>query len=724
MSRPINGTPNWGATGARGGMAACTIISRNYLAQAKVLAESFLRHEPGGRFYTLVVDGLPPGVDAGPGVTVVGPDDIGLPRVREMCFKYDVIELNTAVKPAFLTTLLERRGEDHIVYLDPDIMVARPLDELRRLMESAGIVLTPHVLSPIPLDGKHPSDQDILISGAHNLGFIALTRSEEAAALLRWWGERLDDHCRIDVAHGLFTDQRWVDLVPGFFPSTALLRDPTYNVAFWNLHERKLERRGEDYFVDGRPLAFYHFSGFNPAKRLVLSKHQDRVRVVAGTPLADLLGRYADLLAGAGHDTSSRWEYGHNRFSNGVAVSPPFRQLYLGLDCETRSWFGDPFDASPSRARSFLAWATRPRPADAGLSRLVRSIYRMRPDVAAAFPDPRGRDRDRFVEWVRNQVPKEMGVEPELLGAGSGARVAGNGQGNRQGNGQGNGHAGLRKAAFDAAAYADLAARVRSLVCLTVPPGAAVAVVSRGDAGLLRCDGRTAWHFPRDDAGNYAGFDPADGEETIEQLEVLRGQGLQYLVVPATAFWWLDRFADFARHLEAHYREMPLPAEDDCLIFDVRGRDPAPDAEDAAAEAEAWRKRAEYRRLVRDVREAVAGVVPAGSTVVVASKGDESLLRLDDRTAWHFPQTGGGAYAGHHPRDSAAAIEQLEGLRERGGRFFVLPSTAFWWLDHYAEFRRHLESRHRLAYDRGGCNIYELADDARGDDGRGFAAEE
>ena len=35
---------------------ACTIISGNYLSHARVLAESFLEHNPGGRFVTLVID--------------------------------------------------------------------------------------------------------------------------------------------------------------------------------------------------------------------------------------------------------------------------------------------------------------------------------------------------------------------------------------------------------------------------------------------------------------------------------------------------------------------------------------------------------------------------------------------------------------------------------------------------------------------------------------------
>jgi len=31
-------------------MNACTIIAKNYVAQARVLARSYLEHHPGGRF--------------------------------------------------------------------------------------------------------------------------------------------------------------------------------------------------------------------------------------------------------------------------------------------------------------------------------------------------------------------------------------------------------------------------------------------------------------------------------------------------------------------------------------------------------------------------------------------------------------------------------------------------------------------------------------------------
>ena len=62
----------------------------------------------------------------------------------------------------------------------------------------------------------------------------------------------------------MFTDQRWVDFAPSFFDH-FILKDPTYNVAYWNLHERDLEWTDGRYLVNGQPLTFFHFSGFVPA---------------------------------------------------------------------------------------------------------------------------------------------------------------------------------------------------------------------------------------------------------------------------------------------------------------------------------------------------------------------------------------------------------------------------------------------------------------------------
>jgi hypothetical protein len=114
-----------------------------------------------------------------------------------------------------------------------------------------------------------------------------------------------------------------------------------------------------------------------------------------------------------------------------------------------------------------------------------------------------------------------------------------------------------------------------------------------------------------------------------------------------------------------------------------------------------------YERLVRRVRELIAAHLPAAATFLVASKGNE-LLNVGTRRGWHFPQTEDGLHWDGEPADSADAISRLESLRQKGGQFLLLPSTEFWWLDHYEGFRRHLDDRYQRIAENEDCIIYDL----------------
>lgn len=552
-------------------LAAVTIVSRNYLAQARVLARSFLEHEPESRFYLLVVDRLPEGVEFGADVTLVDPQELDVPGFYEMCFKYGVVEFSTAVKPYVLSYLFDRCGEDEVAYFDPDIMIMRPLEELRQALTEGDIVLTPHIMRPLPLDGKRPSEQDIMISGAYNLGFIALRRSAVTSEFLRWWEERLQDGCRIDVAKGLFTDQKWIDLVPSLFPSTAILRDPTYNVAFWNLHERSVTREDDELLVNGRPAAFFHISGFNPAKPGTLSKHQTRTEVESGSALEGLLESYADLLHEHGYAESSQWEYGYERFDNGLRVHPLLRQIYLNLPPAERARFDDPFaTAGPD---SFLDWAITPTAADGGLSPFLRTLYSLRYDLPLHFPDVRGRDRGAFLRWARRWGSSEMGFEPELVrdleegekGTSAPADV-------RPVEGRSR-PAGTGRRGDDALSmtYDAVLERIRNIARATLPAGSRVLVLSKGDYRLVDLGGVEAWHFPQTPDGTYGGYHPPDSEVAIAHLEALRERGANYLLVPQSALWWLEYYEEFRRHLESRYR-LAVQDYDSCLIYSLRER--------------------------------------------------------------------------------------------------------------------------------------------------------
>ena len=124
------------------------------------------------------------------------------------------------------------------------------------------------------------------------------------------------------------------------------------------------------------------------------------------------------------------------------------------------------------------------------------------------------------------------------------------------------------------------------------------------------------------------------------------------------------------------------------------------------------RTTSEYQTLVSQVRQAVELTTPVDSTVLVVSKGDEDLLTLAGRMAWHFPMTDDGRYAGHHPGNSSEAIGLLERLREKGGQFLVIPAPMFWWLEYYAEFAAHLARHYSCTEREGICLVYRLTGDS------------
>jgi hypothetical protein len=138
-------------------------------------------------------------------------------------------------------------------------------------------------------------------------------------------------------------------------------------------------------------------------------------------------------------------------------------------------------------------------------------------------------------------------------------------------------------------------------------------------------------------------------------------------------------------------------------------RAPSVESKPKAGETREQRdKRLWYQGLITRIREIAEAVAPAGAIVLVASKGDPELLKLGARKCWHFLRDEQGTYAGHHPADSSEAITNLELLRSRGAAYLLLPSTAYWWLDYYAQFREHLDGRYSRLWSDEHCIVFQL----------------
>jgi hypothetical protein len=118
--------------------------------------------------------------------------------------------------------------------------------------------------------------------------------------------------------------------------------------------------------------------------------------------------------------------------------------------------------------------------------------------------------------------------------------------------------------------YERMILRIRLVLDRHVPKGATVAVISRGDEKLVATPAGRAWHFPQAPTGVYAGHHPADSRAAIAHLEELRARGARYLLIPRTAFWWLDHYSELTEYLQRTtcvFRE-----ERTCALFHLAGK--------------------------------------------------------------------------------------------------------------------------------------------------------
>ncbi len=332
---------------------AGTIVSPNYLGFASTLASSYLQHHPGHRFFVLVVADLSReqrALFAGAAFEPVMLNEIGLHDLRDTAMRFDLLEMNTNVKPTFLKHLFEKFALDRIVYLDPDIFVYAPLSPVFAALDGgASMVLTPHITGPIN-DNKIPGEQDLLYNGTYNLGFIALRRCDTSARMLHWWEERCLLLGFSEGRSGLFVDQKWMNLAPGMFDDVAILRHRGCNMAYWNLHERMLTRQHFEYLVNQTEhLCFFHFSGIVVEDGASLSKHTDRFTLSDRPDLQELFAEYRRVLILNRGTTLEALPYGFDRLSDGTVITRLARRIYAQ---HTARWKGqDPFDANSGFAR-------------------------------------------------------------------------------------------------------------------------------------------------------------------------------------------------------------------------------------------------------------------------------------------------------------------------------------------------------------------------------------
>lgn len=298
-------------------MLVFTSCVNNYLPKARVLAKSVKRFHPDWEFVLCLGEEPPDGfnIENEPFDRLLLFSDLNIENYQSWLFRHRIVEICTAAKGPALKYFLEAEQQKKVIYLDPDIKVFDSLSEIDALLEIHSVILTPHLRKPVPSENVVETEICSLIHGVYNLGFD-------------------------DVQHGLFTDQRWIDLAPAFFENIFILRSPAYNVATWNLCERSLSDNGNgNIIVDGIPLKFYHFTSYDSGNGLKIAQ-----TFFNDMPLLQRLwDDYNIDLRAEGQENLRTNQWAFNYFEDGSPIPDSARILYRHRK-DLQQTFPNPFN--------------------------------------------------------------------------------------------------------------------------------------------------------------------------------------------------------------------------------------------------------------------------------------------------------------------------------------------------------------------------------------------
>lgn len=340
---------------------AFTSAAVNYLPKVRLLCSSIKQHHPEFEVYWAVADAVPDWLDVSkePIDGIVRIEELNIANTKGWVFGHTIAELSTAIKPFVVRYLLGGDMADAVLYFDPDMVLFSRLDDLLSEFRQDSILLTPHQTKPeTRLEAVIDNEICSLRHGIFNLGFLGVRNDKDGRAFVDWWGERLYHFCHESLERHLWTDQKWVNFAPVFFDGVKILKSPRFNVAPWNITTRHVSGSLADGFrVDGEPLGFYHFTGFDSGDHKIMAAkyggdNKAIMSLVKWYERESKLHKESEI-------TGTRWAF--SCFSNGEPVTKAHRVIYRTRP-DLQAAYTNPFHVNQSLgygsgdARSYFDW--------------------------------------------------------------------------------------------------------------------------------------------------------------------------------------------------------------------------------------------------------------------------------------------------------------------------------------------------------------------------------
>lgn len=239
----------------------CSIVSKEYIHKILLLYNSLLKHDDSFKFFIICMS-----KDTRNLLNAIKLDKavlLTIDQIEETDPQLAAVKLGrnekeyawTSKGSVFLYLFKNYPDIDHLLWLDGDIFFYSSPDTIFQELRQCSLLLTKERFK-----GENKKLNNVY--GIYNTGLMGLRRDREAIGFIRWYRKNCIEWCYDKMIPGKFSDQMHLNRISEKSSWIRVIKNNGINVTAWNIQGCKAEKKGEDIYIDGEKLVFYHFSGF------------------------------------------------------------------------------------------------------------------------------------------------------------------------------------------------------------------------------------------------------------------------------------------------------------------------------------------------------------------------------------------------------------------------------------------------------------------------------
>jgi hypothetical protein len=237
----------------------CTYFDWNYRHKGWVMLESLQRCCPDYHLWVLALDDTIRDTLARlrpPNVSIISMSSFEDEELRATRTTRSLREFYWTCTPGWMEFVLTKGPVDSVAYIDADLRFFADPEPVFEEIGDNSLAITPH---DFPSRLKHMEG-----NGKYNVGLVYARKDADGLACIQEWKRLCLNWCylRHEPQHPeWFCDQKYWHQLERQWHVHAI-QHPGANRAPWNAENRHWTIQGEQLYVDGQPLLWWHYHGF------------------------------------------------------------------------------------------------------------------------------------------------------------------------------------------------------------------------------------------------------------------------------------------------------------------------------------------------------------------------------------------------------------------------------------------------------------------------------